>query len=457
MTTPTTPNATSDDLSNDVVHLSEHVGRLLTSTEVAEVIRVPHATLRYWRHIGIGPKSFKMGPRQVLYREEDVWLGWLTSTAPRARDRWATSPVDQTGSWRARYRDLSGREHSKHFARKVDAQRWLDEARASMLSGQYVDPRAGRITLRGMPSNGSCARSTAPDRRPGRGVLKRHILPALGDRRLGSILPSDIQRWIRRLSETLAPSTVGVCRILSSIFKSAVADRRIVSNPCTGPAPQGRQAQGPADQRRPALGAILEEMERHRRSWSWLPAPGCARASSSGSRSTASTLTRAPSCRPPADQHQRARALLRPAQVPGECPHSPASRTVVDILRVTCSVTPPIASCSATPTTSRCAAPPSGPSGAGRQEQPDSTHPLPRLRHYYASLLIRHGSRSRRCKPDWGTRAPARPSTPTATCGRTPTSAPGTLSTWPSAPLRTICGQPPPPEDKRAGHRARGG
>jgi predicted DNA-binding transcriptional regulator AlpA len=76
MTTPTTPNATSDDLSNGVAHLSEHVGRLLTSTEVADVIRVPHATLRYWRHIGVGPKSFKMGPRRVLYREEDV-LAWV--------------------------------------------------------------------------------------------------------------------------------------------------------------------------------------------------------------------------------------------------------------------------------------------------------------------------------------------------------------------------------------------
>ena len=76
MSTPTTPHATSDQLNTDVVHLSEHIGRLLTSAEVADVIRVPHATLRYWRHVGIGPKSFKMGPRRVLYREEDV-LAWV--------------------------------------------------------------------------------------------------------------------------------------------------------------------------------------------------------------------------------------------------------------------------------------------------------------------------------------------------------------------------------------------
>ena len=29
------------------------------------------------------------------------------------------------GRWRARYRDPAGRERSKHFDRKVDAQRWL--------------------------------------------------------------------------------------------------------------------------------------------------------------------------------------------------------------------------------------------------------------------------------------------------------------------------------------------
>jgi hypothetical protein len=52
------------------------LGGLLTSAEVASLIRVPHATLRYWRHIGIGPRSFKMGPKRVLYREEDV-LAWV--------------------------------------------------------------------------------------------------------------------------------------------------------------------------------------------------------------------------------------------------------------------------------------------------------------------------------------------------------------------------------------------
>lgn len=50
--------------------------QLLNSAEVACLIRVPEATLRYWRHIGIGPRSFKMGPRRVLYLADDV-TSWV--------------------------------------------------------------------------------------------------------------------------------------------------------------------------------------------------------------------------------------------------------------------------------------------------------------------------------------------------------------------------------------------
>ncbi len=44
---------------------------LLTITEAAEVLRAPVATLRYWRHLGTGPRSFRLG-RRVLYRRDDL-------------------------------------------------------------------------------------------------------------------------------------------------------------------------------------------------------------------------------------------------------------------------------------------------------------------------------------------------------------------------------------------------
>lgn len=43
----------------------------MTTDEVAELCRTSPETVRYWRHIGKGPASFKLG-RRVLYAREDV-------------------------------------------------------------------------------------------------------------------------------------------------------------------------------------------------------------------------------------------------------------------------------------------------------------------------------------------------------------------------------------------------
>lgn len=43
----------------------------ITTDELAALLRTPAETVRYWRHVGKGPKSFKVG-RRVLYAREDV-------------------------------------------------------------------------------------------------------------------------------------------------------------------------------------------------------------------------------------------------------------------------------------------------------------------------------------------------------------------------------------------------
>ena len=42
------------------------------------------------------------------------------------------------GRWRARYRDVHGKEHSRHFGRKIDAQNWLDSVTTAVQTGVYV-------------------------------------------------------------------------------------------------------------------------------------------------------------------------------------------------------------------------------------------------------------------------------------------------------------------------------
>lgn len=48
---------------------------LLTIAEASALTRTPVATLRYWRHLGTGPASFRLG-RRVVYDEADV-LAWI--------------------------------------------------------------------------------------------------------------------------------------------------------------------------------------------------------------------------------------------------------------------------------------------------------------------------------------------------------------------------------------------
>jgi excisionase family DNA binding protein len=50
-------------------------GELCTLADVAQLLRVPPATLRYWRHLGTGPHSFRIGRHVRYYRGDvDAWL-----------------------------------------------------------------------------------------------------------------------------------------------------------------------------------------------------------------------------------------------------------------------------------------------------------------------------------------------------------------------------------------------
>lgn len=156
---------------------------------------------------------------------EDRWR--KTDGTPSARDGVGMR-------WRARYVDEDGREHARSFGRKVDAQKWLDDFTAAVVTGQYVDPKAGQITFRDYAERWREMQVQRPSSRAHvETMLRRHAYPALGERRLAAILPSDVQVWVKGLE--LAPATVAVVHgIVSTVMKSAIRDRRIVANPCNG-------------------------------------------------------------------------------------------------------------------------------------------------------------------------------------------------------------------------------
>lgn len=137
------------------------------------------------------------------------------------------------GKWRARYRDEAGREHARHFDRKVDAQRWLDETASSVLTGTYVDPAAGRITFKRFYNDWSKRQLWVPSTRANADLATGSV--PFADMPLKSIRRSHVESWVKAVSAEWAPTTVKTrFVIVRSVFRAAVADRVITADPSLG-------------------------------------------------------------------------------------------------------------------------------------------------------------------------------------------------------------------------------
>lgn len=139
--------------------------------------------------------------------------------------------------YRVRWRTPDGRDRSKVFSLKREAERFRATIEVAKSEGRYVDPAAGRILLRDYAEHW---RQNQVQHRPATRArvesnLRKHLYPALGNRPLSSILRSDVQAWVTGMASQLAPSSVEIAyAYLATIMKVAVADRLVSSTPCAG-------------------------------------------------------------------------------------------------------------------------------------------------------------------------------------------------------------------------------
>ena len=153
--------------------------------------------------------------------------------------------LDRPAKWRARYRDPRGRQVSKSLKRIVDAERWLREQEAPLDRGGYVDPRQARVTFDRVASQWLESRG---NRRPStqardESVVQNQVLPHLADLPVQTIRPSDLQKWLNRLTVDHSPATVRKAwQIASGVLRLAVGDRLISQSPA-------REVELPADER----------------------------------------------------------------------------------------------------------------------------------------------------------------------------------------------------------------
>lgn len=139
------------------------------------------------------------------------------------------------GQWRARYRDAAGKEHARHFPRKSDGQQWLDQVTASIATGTYVDPKAGKVSVAAYAGAWQAVQvSSAGTRRIVDNALRVHLLPALGGQPIATVRQTTVQGFVRGLEEKgLAPGSVrNIYDVTAQVFAAAVEDRVIPTTPC---------------------------------------------------------------------------------------------------------------------------------------------------------------------------------------------------------------------------------
>jgi hypothetical protein len=136
------------------------------------------------------------------------------------------------GRYQARWR--AGPQKTRHFDRKGDADRFLDVIRGDIAHALYVDPAGGRTLFQEYAEQwrvGQVHRPSAATQCET--YVRLHAYPTLGRRPIGPIRRSEIQAWVKKLSEKLAPGSVEfVYRWVATIFKAAVGDRLIAASPC---------------------------------------------------------------------------------------------------------------------------------------------------------------------------------------------------------------------------------
>lgn len=136
-------------------------------------------------------------------------------------------------SWRGSYRDEAGKQHTKSFKRQVDAKRWVATEEAKVVRGDWIDPAAGKVTFAAFYAEWAPRQVWLSSTRENADLATAGV--TFGDMPLRSIRRSHVEAWVKNMTARLAPTTIDTrFTIVRGVFRAAVADRLIASDPTMG-------------------------------------------------------------------------------------------------------------------------------------------------------------------------------------------------------------------------------
>ncbi|MGS2640246.1 tyrosine-type recombinase/integrase [Streptosporangium sp. G12] len=160
---------------------------------------------------------------------------------PKCRCRPAKVPTAEHGQgkrWQVRWRDDAGEPQKLNFEKLPDAQSKDAQIKASLDRGDYLDPKAGQVTLGSYAKQWREGLTSDPgtleqiDSRLSKWVfgksISAHTMGMLAKR------PSLVQAWVKEMEKAgLQPSTIKlIVGTVSAIFNAAIDDQIIGRNPC---------------------------------------------------------------------------------------------------------------------------------------------------------------------------------------------------------------------------------
>lgn len=157
------------------------------------------------------------------------------------------------GKWLGRYRGPDGKERTKTFPTKGEAQAWAQTQELRMRSHDWTDPARAKVTLDAFAPQWFDSLTVKPKTREGyESLYATHVKPRWGDVRLDRIAYADIRAWVanlqvshrtdesrganaKRRSAPPKPLSAArkkhVYRLLRSMLDLAVEDGRLPRNP----------------------------------------------------------------------------------------------------------------------------------------------------------------------------------------------------------------------------------
>ncbi len=120
------------------------------------------------------------------------------------------------------------------FNAKADALVRLSQIETDLHRGAWVDPKAGKTTIKEYAKIWLDQRTDLAfrTRELYEYLLDRHILPELGRFPLVAVAPSTIRSWYASRAQAHASTAAKAYRLLSAIFRTALVDGLVATSPC---------------------------------------------------------------------------------------------------------------------------------------------------------------------------------------------------------------------------------